>query len=356
MPEILLGIDYSQIYTDAFDQAGGSANITNSAQEGILTSNPALLGVGNRAIRWAGLSTTYSIGKKSTDIIKSYSDLEKNATKNEVDSAKFIGILQKNPVHIGITQTLSLVSNWGGVLLLGKTHPDLKIWKYGHPTEPTGLPSAYLQTQTLGAGVVGFTLPTVFSFLHLGVSVKHIASSSITKSLDLSSTDVEAAQTEFTESATTSLNRGTGADLGSIISLYGTNVDLMVASTVSNVGGLKLVSPDSVTTIEQSQNIGASITIHNDSSSLSLSAQLKDIHKTADTEYYKRLSLGTKLTLFSFLGIATGLHDGSPTYGITLNPPFIRISATTLTKEYLSSPGLDRRQIYLLSLSFGSRF
>ena len=65
---------------------------------------------------------------------------------------------------------------------------------------------------------------------------------------------------------------------------------------------------------------------------------------------FKKLYLGARLQLRTRLGIAVGLYQGLPTYGLKLDLPFLKLGLTAYSKELGDYPGQRQRDLIMLAL------
>ena len=146
-------------------------------------------------------------------------------------------------------------------------------------------------------------------------------------------------------------------DVGSLIFLQGRYVDWRMAMTITNLGDSTLSGSEvDDIVLKQYRSVGASITLHNEVDAIQFSYDLRDSENVFEEDRYKHVYYGTKVLIRRILGLAAGMYQGAPTYGLELDLWLLRLSAATFFKEYDEVPGIDSRQIYSLTLRVGFDF
>jgi hypothetical protein len=79
----------------------------------------------------------------------------------------------------------------------------------------------------------------------------------------------------------------------------------------------------------------------------------RDITGQLNTSLPMRLYAGAKLIIRNYVGLAAGLYQGYPTYGVRLDLIFVKIGLTFYGREMGRYAGDDQRDIYVMSIGLG---
>ena len=77
-----------------------------------------------------------------------------------------------------------------------------------------------------------------------------------------------------------------------------------------------------------------------------ISCDYNDIENVNQQPLFKQLYCGTKILLWHRLGLAGGYFQGSPSYGLIFELPFINFGVSHYTKERGVEVGQNPRKIY----------
>ena len=358
-PSTLSGRTIQPFYEDPFDIGAGGTVLTWATQESILINNPALLPHGGTFLRWIGLKLNLSPGLDSLVFAQNLlgSGAEGGGEQSEEgNSDSPLAILSnfETPVHVGASSALSMITNNGGGTVYLSTEPDIRYWEKGDPELGTGIPNVVIRSETYGGAHLASAAKT-WDWLSFGASLKVLQISETTEKVELTDREgINQLQNTFSNLSNTSLEAGVGLDGGSLLFFQGQFIDLRLAVTASNIGNLQL---NSGRILPQMLHGGIGLTLHTDSDALHFSAELRDVTRAyAEEPDYKRLHLGTRLLLRTYVGLSAGIYQGSPTYGLELDLIFFRLAATYYTREYSVSPGVDPRKVIIISYSQGFSF
>jgi hypothetical protein len=345
------------IYETPFDLAAGGASLTFAAKEGRLFSNPALLPLGGSFHQWAGSTTTAIVNKESMSTVQSLSkggSQAKSSGQGDGGGESTNPVLDqifKTPVRVGAAQALSWLTSAFAISVFSRFEADLKALEFGE----NGMPQIEFQAESYQGVALGtaMRLPPL-PWLSLGVTAKSLLASE--PSLALEVTDASAVEKfknpNYLRSLATN-NRGVGGDLGMLVFLQGKSVDWKVAGTVHDAGGTKLSGPGNLSSLKQVVSAGLGLTFHTGSDALHFAVDYRDIMGSYEEALFKRVHAGVRLTLKTYVGLAAGYYDGNPSMGAEVDLIFLRLAATTYTREFGASPGVDPRQMIQLSLSTG---
>lgn len=346
------------IYEDPFDIASGGANLTRATQTGILFANPAQLPYGGKFFRWLGMRTTFIVGKDSVDFARDMlanqksSDGENQEAENQ--GGEFVDRLLKTPVHFGSSTAVSFLTNNGGLSAFYRIEPDIQAKKYSE----TGTPAVVLQGEAYGGAIASFAGRTPWRSLSLGLSAKYLYAAEPYLSVQIADQEaIESLSSGGGEAETLNkIQTGTGFDAGLLYFLQASNIDFRLALKADDVGNTKFSGDGNPKEFKQTFHGGLGLTFHNQVDAFHLSFDYRDVLGAYDEKNFKKLYMGAKLMIRTYVGIGVGLYQGAPSYGIELDLFIMRISGTLYTRELSTSPGVDPRPIYLLSMTTGFDF
>lgn len=343
------------LYEDPFDIGAGGTVLTWATQESMLINNPALLPHGGTFLRWIGAKFNLAPGLDSLvfaqDLLNSGGpETEQNNSDNPLSILSNFS----TPVHFGASAALSLITNNGGFAVFASAEPDIKFWERGDPELGTGVPNVVIRSELYGGANLA-TAAKTWKWLSLGASFKALQISETLSNVELTDQQgIQQLQSTFSNVDAGGLDTGAGVDGGGLLFFQGQLVDFRLAVTASNIGNVQL---NSGRILPQMVHAGFGLTFHTSLDAIHFSAELRDITRAYPEEPdYKRLHLGTRILVRTYVGLAAGLYHGSPSYGLELDLFFFRLAATYYTREYSTSPGVDPRKIILISYRQGVSF
>jgi hypothetical protein len=337
------------IYQDPFDIGAGGSSLTRASRDGRLFSNPAILPYGGDKVRWAGMSRSALLSKDWIEIAQG--DVGE-------DTAAILSEVASTPLHAGSQGSVSFVGANYGYSTFQVFEADIELNEFGE----YGSPNLRIQSQ--------FYSGTVFSlaarmpgakWLSGGVTLKYLGVNEIDESVELLDTArIEEIQTEYTEKfsggGSSALNMGAGYDVGILTLFQGNSMDFSMAAKVDDVGGTKLAGEFLPTEIKQTAHAGIGLSFHSMSSGIHFSLDVRDLEEAYEEPEFKRVRAGTKITLFNYVGLSTGISHGYPSYGAEVDLLLFRVTGTYYTKEMGDSPGVNPRRLYMATVSFGTDF
>ena len=332
------------VYEEPFDLAGGGASLTRATQEGILFANPALLPYGEKIYRWIGLKTNLIVGKESIEMANQMKEGGGTA-----DPATILETVYDNPLHVGASGAFSVLTRNVGGAAFYRFEPDFSAKKYGE----SGLPEVRFQAEGYGGGVLAFAARPL-RWLSLGVTGKYLYAAEPDLAVGIADQSrIAELSTQSGMRDAASYGKGIGYDGGALIFLQGSVMDLSIAGKVDDIGGTRFDGTQDA--FKQTMSSGVGLTFHSDADAVHFAVDYRDIGDVYGESLYKRLYMGTKVTLRTYVGLAAGLYQGYPTYGGTLDLIFLRLAATVYGREYGTHPnlGVERRNLYVVSLAVG---
>ena len=356
VPQALARKTNGPIYEDPFDLGAGGASLTRASKEGVLYSNPALLPLGASFFRWTGLTSTLLVNKESVAAAQKIAkDAQGSQNSGSSDAAtqssELIDKVFKNPIHLGWGLALSTVTSAFGLSVFSRFEPDISAHQFGS----TGLPEIELRTESYHGVVLGTAVRTPMRWLLFGVTAKYLYAGE--QDLAVQLTDSEAiagfGQQSFVQDLV-ALNKGVGVDVGTLLFFQGDHFDLNIAAKADDLGNTKLTGLSAQPKeFKQVTSAGVALTLHSTLDALHFAADYRDLGGAYKEDLFKRLHVGTKVMLRTFLGISGGYYDGYPSMGVEFDPRIFRIAVTAYTRELGDHPGVDPRHIYVASFSAG---
>lgn len=349
------------LYEDPFDIAAGGASLTFAAKEGRLFSNPALLPYGGRFHQWAGSTSTILVNRESLEtaqgLLRGSSQGASAEAGDQVGDQAGGGLESgiapffEAPLRMGWAQALSWLTSGGALSLFSRFEADIRGLEYGD----YGLPQVEFKAENYQGIAFGTAWRLPWPWLAMGASAKGLSASEPEATLAIS--DTEALKSFKDPSYWRSLGaprQGFGFDGGALLFLQGQHVDWKMGLSVTDVGSTVLTSSDGdPITMRQVTSVGTGLTFHTGADALHFAVDQRDIGRVYGEEAFKRWRLGVRLTLRTYVGLAAGYYDGNPSMGAEIDLIVLRLAATVLKRELGDRPGVNARNMMLLSLSAG---
>jgi hypothetical protein len=308
-----------------------------------LFSNPAQLPYGGGFHRWLGLKSNFIAGKESVDFARNF---QSNKTK---EAGELVDAAFDAPIHFGASSSLAWLTQRFGMTAFYRAEPDMVAKKIGSD----GLPELRFQAEGYGGAVVGMG-HRLTPWLSLGLTAKYLLVAEPDVAVSIADqTAIEELQSPTGLQKHLSYGQGMGFDGGLLLFRQGHSVDLLLAAKVDDIGNTKFTG--SQKPFKQTMSAGLGITFHSTTDALHLSADLRDIGQAYGESMYKRLYLGAKLMLRTYVGLAMGMYQGYPTAGAVVDLVFVRVGATVYGREYgdHASLGVEPRNMYVLTFAVG---
>ncbi len=349
-----MGLTHEPWTMDPFDLAGGGAVLTWSTQNDIPAANPALLCLGRKNFRWMGLRTSFYPGAQSVDLVRSMA--KDSSALQKKTPQEFIDLVFDNPLHLGLSEVMSFITRHFGLALFANTQPDIKIWRNGDPARGAGTPKLIFNNEAYG-GALASVAGQLSSFLSLGLTAKYLM---ITQgAVDIDVTDQAAASSakeQFQSQNLSNPAKAYGMDAGLLLFRTGDFLDLRLGATLANITPMKLSAPVENAPTLRAYNVGVGLTLHSYADAIHISADYRDLTNAYQEPLFKRVYVGSKIVIRRVLGLATGIYQGSPSYGVELDLFLLKLSLAQYTREYGDHIGVDPRRIYVVSLALGTYF
>jgi hypothetical protein len=336
------------IVEDPYDSASGGASLTRATRENVVLSNPALMPYGGKFHRWVGTQFTLLTNRESIDFVQSLAG--QGSSSDEASSsgpAEFIERVFDTPIHAGIQNITSYTTNNFGLGVFARTEMDIQAREFGE----FGMPELRFGVDAYLGAAAGFGLRIV-RFLSVGVTAKYllVAEPDIAVSL-LDATRIQELSDPAALQDAASYGMGMGYDLGALLFLQGRIVDYRLALKVDDVGGTEFSGTQDP--FKQTIHAGTSLTFHNSADALHLALDYRDIQGAYEEPIFKRIYTGARLSIRQYVGIAAGLYQGYPSYGVRLDLLLFKLGATAYTRELGQYPGENPRNLYQIYFMTG---
>lgn len=304
------------IYLEPFDRGAGGTVLTRASREGVLLGNPALLGLGSAWLRWVGMQTTIKLAADK-DKVQTVIDAINSGTGSDTNSESAIdtNLLSNVDLGPGAELSVSFLNKHAGGALIGDAGLYAKYDEFGD----TGIPGARLVVDAVG----GMAASAAFSpvrWLHLGATQKYLYG--IEKNVVLTPVNGNEGLAEAQDIS--GLGEGQGTDIGMLLFFQDFTIDYLIGLTVKNLTPVKF-SNEAYPTLPQTKNLGLGLTFHSGSNAVHFSAELHDIESKTGESLSRRLRFGSRLTLWQRLGLAVGIYNDKPSYGLKLDLLFLKI-------------------------------
>jgi len=315
-----------------------------------------LLPYGGDKVRWAGMTRSLMLSKDWVDYaIK----LQTESGDGEGDpAAEILNEIVNTPFQLGSQGSVSFVSVNYGYSTFQVFEADLELNEFGE----AGVPDFRIRANFYSGTMLSLAakIPSM-DWLSLGISFKYLGINEIDTRVPLANKEKMAEivadyQSKFQGNTTEALNFGLGYDAGLLTFFQGKHVDFSAAAKVDDVGNTQLAGNFEPKQIKQTVHGGLGLTLHGTTSALHFSLDVRDLQQAYGEPEFKRVHAGTKLTLFNYIGLSTGISHGYPTYGAEIDFLLFRLTGTYYTKEMGNNPNVNPRRIYMATLSFGTDF
>lgn len=340
------------VYEEPFDIAAGGAALTRASQEGVMFANPALMPYGEKAFRWFGSEFALLATKNSYNELQSLTGRKKGPSKEgqeaEDDNRNYFDQVFDNPLHFGATSTISLITNNFGIGTFARFEPDIA----GQRHNETGIPEFRARAEGY-TGMVASAAGRLTNWLSLGVTGKYLYKVEPDIIIDLA--DVNKVQEIRNDPSSirdqVTAGQGTSLDAGALVFLQGQKVDYRLAMKIDDIGDTQF--SEDQRPFRQAYHAGIGLTFHNAVDSLHLSLDFRDITGVYQEPLPLRIYAGAKVIFRNFIGLAAGLYQGYPTFGVRLDLMLVKLGFSVYGRELGEYLGDAPRTIYLAYLGFG---
>lgn len=340
------GQEIPRIYRSAYFLGRGDTGIAAPNDQEAMLYNPAALAEGKGIYkRTIVASPALEFSQATRDLVRELGVEE--ATPGAELFRRYLG----SPQHLG-------VSNFSGIILrraaLGAFASSGSTLLIGQSPEAAGLPLAEAHVHATAG--VGFSIAEGFwdqKFM-VGLTGKYLQHGAGT--ITANAADGEKLK-EIDPASAGGLGSGMGLDLGLLYKSPG-RAGTSFGLTVSDVGNTQFVpaaetsaAPDP---IMQTVNLGLAFGPATKLSRFMFLVDFRDALGAVQTSVFKRLHLGTELSVLNTVGVMGGLNQGYGTTGIYVNLYFIRIDAGIYTEEIGEFAGArgDTRYVTRLTMGF----
>lgn len=334
------------VYEEPFDQAAGGSSLTRASREGVMFANPAMMPFGQDLFRWLGMQTSVIAARESIEFARALTSGKDTSESGDNIVTKVLE--EKTPIHFGVSNALSVITNNFGLGVFARVEPDI----YGEEYGAGGLPAVTVSAEIYG-GAVSSVAFKPFRWLGLGATAKYLYVAEPDITLGLTDTTRIAELTNDPEALqnAASMGRGMGFDVGALLFLQGHTVDYRLALKVDDAGDTKFTGTQAP--FKQTIHVGNAITFHGSEQALHLSLDYRDVQGAYEEKLFKRVYIGAKLLLMSTIGLAAGLYQGIPTVGARFELLFLKCGFTAYGREMGDTVGERQRNLYVGYVSLG---
>jgi len=335
------------VVEDPFDKAAGGATLTRATRENVMIANPALMPYGGALHRWLGTQFTFLCNKESIDFLRSMVQSTQSGDEaaaeeesSSDDSAELIERVFDTPIHAGMQNITGWTLNNFGVEIFARAELDIEANEFGQ----YGAPEVRFGADIYAGGAASAALRLIQP-LSVGVTAKYLAVAEPDIGVSLLDTEEisKLSSAEGMQEAA-SYGYGLGYDGGALLFLQGETIDYRLAVKIEDFGNTTFTGTQAP--FLQQMHIGTGVTFHNSVDSLHLAVDYRDYQAVYEEPMFKRVYAGARLSLREYVGLATGLYQGYPTFGARLDLIFFKLGITSYTKELGEYPGANPRSIY----------
>jgi hypothetical protein len=346
------------VYEDPFDLGAGGASLTRASKEGRVFANPALLPQGGGFHRWIGSTLSILVNKKSVDngqkLLQETSGSKSSNQSEEDEQAEvqsFLAKIQDNPLRVGWGFALSWLTRNVGLSIFSRFEPEFQLKSIGK----FGTPEVRFDAESYHGLALGTGIKTPIRSLYLGATAKYIYASEPSVAIDpTNQAEIAKIKNPDLVQDLTSHNKGIGLDLGMLFFFQGKHTDLSVAAKIDDFGNTKFSGDVAKPTeFKQVASAGIGLSFHTGADVIHLSADYRDILGSYQEEMFKKLHLGTKILIRTYIGLSAGYYHGYMSFGAELDLLLLRVAVTSFTRELGDHPEVEPRTIYMASFSFG---
>lgn len=340
--------DFYQLYKSAYYIGRGNTGIADSYDNEAVIYNPAGLAHGEHIYKKTILlSPAIEVSNTTKNIIKQFA-LDK---QNDVETVrKYLGTNQ----HLGFYNLTGIAFKKAALATTSSIQTDLSVTK---SPEFGGLETASANMVVNQALLLSLADHIIKDTLMLGGTIKYIyrGAGNIT---------VNVADTEniknIKDDDVMGYGNGWGFDLGLLYKIGKNDVlstESNIGLTIENIGNTKLNiqgGSSKYTKLKQSVNLGYCFKVYSIYSILKILADYRDIFNSIEHNKFKKLYLGTEVTVKNLIGIVAGISEGYPSLGFYLDLRLIRLDVGMYTKEISDTVGLreDKRYYFRLMAGF----
>lgn len=202
--------------------------------------------------------------------------------------------------------------------------------------------------------VLHFTLAEQFfsKNFSMGTTVKYITRNTA----ELEVAIAEANDLEIDGEELVNTGTATAADLGLMFKTSSKRSPFSLGLTVQNVGDASfkgLEETDKVAKLKQTVNLGLAIEPGTRFSKFRFLLDVRDLGSTTDKNGFKKIHIGSEITIRKFLGLGAGLNQGYPSFGAHLNLYVIRFDIGAYTQEVGARVGERPDTRYFMRITAG---
>ena len=334
------------VYLEPFDRAAGGTVLTRATRDGIILGNPALLGLGKDWIRWAGLQMIFQPAgdlDKLNSAMDSANGSGDTGEESEESSAIDLSILDLLDLGFSTEISLSMLSQNGGGMFFGDGGLYLNYDEFGN----TGIPGAQGVIDILGGVAISGAFNPV-RWLHLGATQKVLQGKET--NLVLTPLNYESALAEAQDMG--SLGQGTGTDVGALIFFQDYTIDYSLGLTIKNLTPVEFTD-NARPKLPQMKNVGLGLTFHTEGNAIHFSGEFNDLDGNSGESLARRYRAGVRFLLWQRFGLAVGLYNNKPSYGIKVDAVIVKLGLSYYNQVFGTGDQSFERPEYVFNLAWG---
>jgi hypothetical protein len=334
-----------RVYRSAYFLGRGDTGIATADNEEAIFYNPAGLAYGN------GIYKKVVLVSPQVEVSEATKDLTRQLSVEDADAVDTVRQHVGKPNHFGFNNFTGLILRRVAIGVVASGNVDLIAYK-SPDTGGLEVIDAAAEENT------GFTFSLADGFfsnkLLLGVTTKYLSRGRGEMSVSLAEAD-KAEETLAEPSDFLGMGTGTGADVGMMLR-GGGRLSPSFGLTVSDVGDTAIV-PEEETAVDldlkQTINAGVAIEPGTKYSKLRFLLDYRDIASHTESNWRKKLYLGSEISVRDFVGVTGGLHQGYPSFGFYTDLYFLRLDVGMYTEEVGERAGTRPDSRYFARIKAG---
>lgn len=329
-----------RLYRSAHYLGRGDTGIAVNDKHHSIFYNPAGLAMGS------GIYKETVFFAPRVEVSSSTKDLVRQvAVEKQNDPSLLRNYIGANQ-HLGISNFTGIVFRRAAIGVLVNSSVDALLYK-----SPTAGATETLSAQSLVDQVLTFSFAEkIANNIALGSTLKYYQQQTYA-SLGVNVVDASNIASQLESSGVQSKLSGYGGDIG--LSYGDEKLPFGIGFTIENIGQTNLSSLDSSSKriIKQTLNLGLSYKVESNLSQFNFLLDLRDVGSNIESNIFKKINMGTEISIGSFAGLSAGLQQGYPSFGLWMDLLVFRTDLAMYTQEMGSYAGARPDSRYVLQMS-----
>lgn len=340
------GDDSSKVYRSAYFLGRGDTGIAIADDEDAIFYNPAGIALGK------GIYKKTVLVSPQIHMSQASRDIARRLGAENADAVDTVLSAVGKPNHVGASNFSGILFRRAALGVVTNTNADVLAYK---DPEKGGLEVIKVNVDQTTGGT--FTLAESFGKgrFFAGVTGKYLVRTK--GQIEASAAEANTVKDKLSNTSDfVGAGSGGGADLG-LMFQSGGRMNTAFGITINDVGNTRIV-PQEPTELDldlkQTINLGVAIEPGTKTSKLRLLADYRDAAGNVIKNPYKRVHLGTELTVFDAVGATGGLNQGYGTAGLYLDLYIMRFDLGFYTEEVGNRAGTrpDTRYFFQFKAGF----